>query len=128
MAVPQGLTEGELPRKKQPRDVRKARELRTQMSLPEVLLWRHLRKEPEGIKFRRQHPIGDYVLDFFCPSAKLCVEIDGEAHSRGNRPERDKARDAWLIAEGIEVLRIPATEVLRSPEDVADAVVRYCKR
>ncbi len=98
------------------------------MSLPEVLLWNLLRRDPGGVKFRRQHSIEEYVLDFYCAKAKLDVEIDGFAHETGDNPEHDAARDAWLKDQGIEVLRIPATEVLKSPEDVAEALVRYCKR
>ena len=101
--------------------VRRARRLRRDMTLPEILLWQALRKQPHGLKFRRQHPTGPFILDFFCGDARLAIEIDGEAHSRGDRPERDEARDAWLGAAGIETLRIPAREVLRDP----DMIVRY---
>lgn len=97
------------------------------MSLPEVLLWRELRAQTR-IKFRRQHPIGEYVLDFYCAAAKLCVEIDGIAHDMGDRPERDERRDAWLASQNIEVIRIPAREVLRSAADVAETMVRYCEQ
>tara|TARA_R110001606_G_scaffold371934_1_gene528883 strand:+ start:1346 stop:1549 length:204 start_codon:yes stop_codon:yes gene_type:complete len=57
----------------------KARELRKTMSKPEIMLWQQLRKKPLGIKFRRQHPIGSYILDCYCPSAKLGIEVDGMA-------------------------------------------------
>ena len=97
---------------------RRARELRRAMSLPEVLLWRELRKRPAGLRFRRQHPAGPYVLDFFCPAQKLAVEVDGEAHERGDRPERDRVRDAWLKREGVRVIRIPAADVLQDIEAV----------
>jgi very-short-patch-repair endonuclease len=97
------------------------------MSLPEVLLWRELRGQDE-VKFRRQHGIGKYVLDFYCANAKVCIEIDGMLHDMGDGPERDAERDAWLREQGIEVVRIPASDVLASPEDVADLLVRYCKR
>ena len=117
-----------MPRPKQPRDVPLARKLRAQPSLPEALLWRHLRLQPDGVKIRRQHPIGDWVLDFYCAAAKVGFEIDGIAHDMGDRPERDISRDEALRALGIEVVRIAATDVLRSPEDVAEAIVRYCKR
>ncbi|WP_340324257.1 endonuclease domain-containing protein [Qipengyuania benthica] len=96
------------------------------MSLPEVLLWNRLRGNPMGVKFRKQHPLGDYVIDFFRASKRIAVEIDGIAHDRGNRPMRDSSRDAWLRRQGVEVLRIPAAEVLRDVAAVADAVVRYC--
>ena len=99
-------------------DKRMARRLRRSMSLPEVLLWRELRKKPNGIQYRRQHPAGPYVLDFFCATANLAIEVDGEAHSRGNRPERDNARDEWLQTQGIQVMRIPAIEVLKNLDGV----------
>ena len=117
-----------MPRKPRSGDLSKARELRQKMSLPEVLLWNQLRKSPDGVHFRRQEPLGEYVLDFYCAKAKVCIEIDGIAHDMGDRPERDTQRDIWLNGQGIEVLRIPATEVLRSPEAIAEAIVRFCKR
>nr|WP_324255282.1 DUF559 domain-containing protein [Sphingomonas sp. PL-96] len=59
-----------------------ARKFRREMSLPEVLLWRELRARPAGLRFRRQHPAGPYVLDFFCSAQRLAVEVDGDAHGR----------------------------------------------
>jgi very-short-patch-repair endonuclease len=103
--------------------------LRKQMSLPEVLLWNLLRKSSDGVIFRRQHSFDqNIVVDFYCAKAKLCIEIDGIAHDMGDQPERDEQRDAFLAGLGLEVMRIPASEVLKSPLDVADALVRYCKR
>ena len=73
--------------------------------------------------FRRQHPIGRYVLDFYCAKARLAIELDGASHDLGNRPQRDSRRDAWLRERGIRVLRIPVTE-LREIDQAADAIVR----
>ncbi len=115
-----------MPRKMQGRNVPLARALRLQMSLPEVLLWQELRGAPDGVKFRRQHPIGHYVLDFYCANAKVCVEVDGFSHDTGDRPERDLLRDEWLDAQGINVLRIAASDVLKSPAEIAQAIVRHC--
>jgi very-short-patch-repair endonuclease len=98
------------------------------MSLPEVLLWNLLRKSPDGVHFRRQERCDNYILDFYCAKAKVCIEIDGIAHDMGDRLGRDTYRDNWLVRQGIEVLRIPASDVLKSPEEIAKAVVRYCKR
>ena len=117
-----------MPRPKQNRNIIKARHLRREMTLPEVMLWNLLRGDPDGVKFRRQHPLGDFILDFYCAKAKVCFEIDGIAHDMGDRPERDLRRDAWLAEQGIEVLRIPASDVLKSPEDIAEAIVRNCKQ
>jgi very-short-patch-repair endonuclease len=107
--------------KARPATTQNARKLRGKMTLPEVILWHSLRQRPNGLKFRRQHPSGQYVLDFFCSDARLAIEVDGEAHSRGNRPERDAARDEWLQSAGIETLRVPAVDLLKD----ADAVLQW---
>jgi very-short-patch-repair endonuclease len=89
------------------------------------MLWSRLRtRAPGSPTFRRQHPIGPYVLDFFCATARLAVEIDGMAHDVGDRPQRDQRRDAWLLDQGVTVMRIAAAEVLAAPDDVADGIVR----
>ncbi len=101
-----------------------ARRLRRQLSLPEKLLWVRLRGA--GVRFRRQHPLGPHILDFYCPAAKLAIEVDGSAHDFGDRPQRDDKRIEWLDNEGIKVLRIPAKDVLADPDAVADGLVRLC--
>ncbi|MBO9669612.1 MAG: DUF559 domain-containing protein [Sphingobium sp.] len=100
----------------------KARRLRQEMSLPEILLWKELRKRPGGLKFRRQHPTGPFILDFFCSDARLAIEVDSEAHMRGDRPERDVQRDASLRAAGITTIRIATVEVLRDVEATVTAI------
>ena len=104
----------------------KARKLRRAMSLPEGLLWRELRARPGGLKFRRQHPSGAYVLDFFCNDARLAIEIDGEGHGMGDRPAHDAARDACFAKAGIATLRIPAREVLNDLGAVVQGIVAAC--
>jgi very-short-patch-repair endonuclease len=99
-----------------------AKKLRRQMSLPEVLLWQRLRTRPNGLKFRKQHDAGKYVLDFYCHEVRLIVEVDGIAHDMGDRPERDEERDAEFIAKGFQVVRIPASDVLRDPDEIAEAI------
>ncbi|MBV8686277.1 MAG: endonuclease domain-containing protein [Alphaproteobacteria bacterium] len=99
-----------------PPTIQRSRRLRRAMSLPEVLLWRELKQRPGGLKFRRQHPAGPYTADFFCHEARLIVEVDGEAHQRGDRPHRDMRRDAWFEARRFRVLRIAAVEVLSDIE------------
>ena len=96
---------------------RNARKLRRKMTLPEVILWHSLRQRPAGLKFRRQHPTGPYVLDFFCTDARLAIEVDGEAHSFADRPQRDEARDEWLRSAGIEAFpfRLPISSTMRTP-------------
>jgi very-short-patch-repair endonuclease len=95
------------------------------MSVPEARLWSRLRqREPGKPVFRRQHPIGRYVLDFYCAKARLAIELDGASHDLGNRPQRDIRRDAWLKERGITVLRIPAKELTGGIDEVADGIVR----
>jgi very-short-patch-repair endonuclease len=97
--------------------------------MPEVLLWNLLRKAPDGVIFRRQHSFENkIVVDFYCARAKVCIEVDGIVHDMGENPEYDERRGARLREMGLEVVRIPATEVLKSPEVVADSLVQYCKR
>lgn len=99
----------------------RAKTLRRTMSLPEVLLWKAIKGGAvDRLHFRKQHPIGPYVLDFYCDAAKLAVEVDGASHDAGDRPERDERRDAWLAAKGIVTLRLPASLILRD----VDAAVR----
>ena len=69
------------------------------MTPPEARLWVALRKKQQGLRFRRQHPVGPFVLDFFCESAKLAVEVDGQSHWRGENPLRDIERDHWLTVQ-----------------------------
>jgi very-short-patch-repair endonuclease len=89
------------------------------MSLPEIFLWQVLRTKPSGFKFRRQHPSGPYTADFYCHEVRLVVEVDGEAHNRGDAPMRDERRDGWFAARGLSVLRISAVEIM---DDVGNAV------
>ena len=107
--------------------VGQSRALRKQMSLPEVLLWQALRRRPGGLKFRRQHPAGPYTADFFCHEARLVIEVDGEAHERGDRPVRDAERDAWFALRRFKVMRIPAREVLKDVEAVLIGIVAAAK-
>ena len=103
---------------------RRARELRREASLPERLLWNALKSartsEP---RVRRQHPLGPFVADFYCHAAGLAVEVDGASHA-GARKGQDDARDAWMRARRIEVVRVAAREVLRDPDAVAAFVLK----
>jgi very-short-patch-repair endonuclease len=92
------------------------------MTRPERTLWALLRRNQLGLHFRRQHPIGPFVLDFYCARAKLCVEIDGPVHA--DQPERDQRRTAWLAGEGIRVLRFTVEAVDGEPAAVLAAIAR----
>jgi very-short-patch-repair endonuclease len=102
-----------------------ARRLRRALSPPEARLWSRLRaREPGAPVFRRQHPIGPYVIDFYCAKARLAVEDDGISHDMGDHPQRDGLRGAWLRTQGLSVVRVAAIEVMRDIDEVVDALVR----
>jgi very-short-patch-repair endonuclease len=96
------------------------------MSKPERLLWWAVRRQQTGYRFRRQHPAGPYVLDFYCDAIKLCVEVDGESHDF--RIGSDQTRDAWLARLGIATLRVPAQEVLSNLDGVVHLIVEEAQR
>ncbi len=95
------------------------------MTVPEVILWSLLVTRPAGLKFRRQHPFGPYVLDFYCASARLCIEVDGAWHLMGSRPTSDQRRDAWLLHQHIRTLRIPAAYILDDLNAVAAKILSF---
>ncbi|WP_298747485.1 endonuclease domain-containing protein [uncultured Brevundimonas sp.] len=98
--------------------IARARELRRRMSLPEVLLWKAVRRDKLGARFRRQHPEGPWILDFYCHAARLAVEIDGAGHDDPDRMLLDRKRTRWLEQRGISVHRIPARAVLGNLDGV----------
>jgi len=99
------------------------------MTYPEILLWQRLRSSPEGLRFRRQHPIGvDYVADFYCPSARLVIEVDGEVHAKPGAQKGDAIRDAYMRSRGLDIVRIPAREVLGNADSVADSILSLAAR
>ena len=104
----------------------RARELRASMSLPEVMLWKELRKRPGGFKFRRQHPAGRYVLDFYCAAARLAIEVDGWGHDSPDARSRDDARSAHLRSQGIATVRVPATVIMNDTAKAVDRLVEIC--
>jgi very-short-patch-repair endonuclease len=108
--------------------VLRARRLRREPSLPEGFLWRILRTRPGGFKFRFQHPLERCTVDFYCPAARLVIEVDGDSHSMGTNPTLDAARDAWLERKGLQVLRFDAADVLRDIESVVRAILRGARR
>lgn len=103
-------------------EVVSARKLRRTMSLPEVMLWERLRRGRVGAKIRRRHPIGPYVSDFSCSAVRLAIEIGGEGHDRGERIERDRARDAFFEQNGYQVRRVAAVDVTKDPDRAATGI------
>jgi very-short-patch-repair endonuclease len=107
--------------------VNKARELRRSASPPESLLWQQLRRRPSGLKFRRQHPFGPFIADFYCPAIRLIVEVDGDSHDMGDRPMRDARRDEWLREHGLRVVRFTAADVMKDVGSAVTAILRVAK-
>ncbi len=94
----------------------------------EKKLWAHLRSKRLGkLRFRRQQPIGPYVVDFYCSATKLIIELDGSQHGEENRMLYDEVRTAWLNANGYRVLRIWNGDVLKDVEGVVDFIYREAK-
>ena len=108
--------------------VLRARQLRRSMSPPEAYLWQALRRRPDGLKFRRQHPFERYTADFYSAAARLVVEIDGAGHGMGDNPDRDLRRDSWFGEQGLRVVRFNADDVMKDVESVVTAILRAARR
>jgi very-short-patch-repair endonuclease len=104
--------------------------LRRNLTKPELWLWLRLKqREPYGLVFRNQHPLGPYVLDFYCAKAKLCIEVDGEIHTHDHQREHDAVRDHWLAGRNIYTYRIIARDLLMNPNEAAEGVINLaCER
>lgn len=99
------------------------RQLRSNGTSAEATLWLGLQKRQlRGRKFRRQHSIGPYILDFYCPAEKLAVELDGEVHNDVVRAEYDYGREQYLASLGVRVIRFENKMVFESPDEVLDAI------
>jgi very-short-patch-repair endonuclease len=102
----------------------RSRQLRVSMTDAERLLWSKIRMgQINGLIFYRQKPIGEYIADFYCPKAKLVIEVDGSQHFRAEGIEYDKARDEYMKSAGLRILRFTNTEVLGDIEGVLERVL-----
>ena len=100
-----------------------AKILRRRPTEAEKFMWRYLKsRQLEGLKFRRQEPIGNYVVDFVCYEKKIIVEIDGGQHC----VERDGNRDRWLESQNFKILRFWNTEVLKNSQGVWEVIRKNC--
>jgi very-short-patch-repair endonuclease len=108
-----------------PAKTKRAQALRRDMTDAERKLWSALRgKQMAGVSFRRQHPVGDYVVDFYCPAAKLAIELDGGQHGFAANVRRDNRRTAELKATGIRVLRFWNNELTDNFAGVLETIYR----
>ena len=109
-----------------PQQTEQRRLLRNNATNAEAILWKALKgRGANGWKFRRQHGIGPYILDFYCPELKLCIEIDGSSHD--NKYTQDINRTSYLNMQGIRVVRFNNSQVLENPEWVVSEIVRIGK-
>jgi len=108
--------------------IKRARTFRRALTGAELGLWTRIKgRQLDGYQFRRQHPIGPYILDFYCAAVRLAVEVDGYSHEVGDAAARDERRDAWLLDRGIRTLRI-GTELSKRPDDAARTVLDEVRR
>jgi very-short-patch-repair endonuclease len=106
----------------------RAKTFRRALTPPEARLWVRLRgRALDDLRFRRQHPIGPYILDFYCAAARLAVEVDGEVHGQEDQAGRDVRRDRWLATQGVRVIRLRAEDVRVHLDDVLAFIVREAR-
>jgi len=101
----------------------RARELRQPQTPAETTLWRVLRNRSLQYKFRRQHPIENFIVDFYCAQAKLCIEIDGSSHLEPSQAEYDDARTAYLEESGGTVIRFTNDDVRYNLDAVVEEII-----
>jgi leucyl-tRNA synthetase len=104
--------------------LQRAREMRHPQTPAEATLWRAVRGRNLIYKFRRQHPIDRFIIDFYCAQAKLCIELDGESHLEPGQMEYDKARTEYLEYLGYKVIRFTNNDVRYNIHAVVDAIVK----
>jgi very-short-patch-repair endonuclease len=103
--------------------LRRAQDLRRAMTPPEIKLWQALRSQQTGgWRFRRQHPLGPWIVDFYCLEQKLAIEVDGWSHNMGELG-RDERRDADLGRRGVRVIRFTATDVMKNLDGVVETII-----
>jgi len=106
-----------------------ARRMRKEPAPTEQRLWQLLRgRSMSGFKFRRQHWFGPYIADFYCPTAKLVIELDGDSHAETGAAEADRERQAYLESLGLTVLRVWNSEVYENEDGVMTAIWQACVR
>src|SRR6267378_1379077 len=100
----------------------RARGLRRDSTNVEMRLWQKLRNKQLGADFRRQHPAGSFVLDFYCPALRLAIELDGGQHAEGTQQDKDRLRDRWLSERGVTMLRFWNSDVTENITGVLEVI------
>jgi very-short-patch-repair endonuclease len=105
------------------------KELRKNLTPAEIKLWKCIQNSQlEGRKFRRQHSIGNYIVDFYCPKEKLVIELTGNIHLNANNEEYDIIRETYLSDLGIKVIRFENDEIFKKPEIVLENIKSNFKK
>jgi Uncharacterized protein conserved in bacteria len=107
--------------------IAKAKEMRKYMTYPEAVLWQHLSANKMGVHFRRQHPIGRFIADFYCHKYSLVIEVDGKIHEEEERMKHDKIRTMELKQMGLSVIRFTNERVIDDAHGVADEIREYLR-
>ena len=102
-----------------------ARESRNNATHAETILWGYLKTKPFGFKFRRQHPYSIYILDFYCHSLKLVIEVDGSIHDLAEVNENDKHRESLLQKDGLIFIRFENNRVEKDLEEVVKEIENF---
>ena len=111
-----------------PEIFRRAKLLRNHMTKTEEILWEALKdNKTNGLKFRRQHPINQFIVDFYCHKKKLVIELDGSIHENQDQKEKDEGRQFLLEEFGLKVLRFKNDEVISDLENVLNKIRLYSK-
>lgn len=103
------------------------RKLRTEMPEGEILLWQKINNRKMGYKFRRQHSIGQYVVDFYCPKLKLVIEVDGFTHNGLEKVSLDKERQHYIESLGIKIIRFSSAEIFADLNGVVNQIYFVCQ-
>ena len=101
------------------------RRLRSNMTSPEMRLWSKLRaRQLQGLKFRRQHGIGPYIVDFYCPEQSLVIEVDGDSHADADQIVKDRQREKYLQSLGLRVIRYINDDIVKNLDGILEDLVK----
>jgi very-short-patch-repair endonuclease len=115
-----------IPYNKKLKDI--AKSLRGNLTEAEQCLWTRLRLKHLGYAFYRQKPIGDYIVDFYCPKARLVVEVDGGQHFTVDKASNDRVRDEYLRSLGLTVLRFSNSKVVKNTDNVVEKIYDFLSK
>jgi len=110
-----------------PAILQRSRDFRNPLTPTEAKVWEAVRHRQLGFKFRRQHPIDRFIVDFYCAEVKLVIEIDGDSHAQPDQAEYDTARGQWLEEHGYRVIRFTAEQVEENLAGVVEGIRKACE-